>query len=269
MSVTPRPLNVSEIERPSCVVVGGSFNFPVNAMMSISAQFTEIDVYFYYNIEKVFQRDGATSFLPIRKMDFARDIFAADCLILEINESMLNHADALNAFLNDEFAHLPELEGPRQSFAAESYADVQFNAPISFESVKPNLIKDAALSGFSGHEPLGTWTDGEQATVRLTLPPTDSDIKITATARCIVRPDVGQAVRVYANDHPVAEWSMTHPNYVTYEFRVPANLIRRQRLVLRFDIEHPTSLAELKLGNDARKLGIFLSQLIVENVSEP
>jgi hypothetical protein len=37
-------------------------------MMSISAQFTEIDVYFYYNVEKVFQRDGAT-IIPTHPQD--------------------------------------------------------------------------------------------------------------------------------------------------------------------------------------------------------
>lgn len=268
ISVMPRPLNVPEIDRPNCVVIGGSFNFGVDAMMSVSAQFAEIDAYFYYNVQKVFQRDGATAFLPIRKMNFARDIFAADCLILEINESVLNNAGALNAFLSDALVHLPELDQPRQSFAAEAYADVQFNEPISFKSGKPNLIKAAAISGFSVNEPLGTWSDGDQASVRLTLPPADSDIKVTATASPFIRPEVGQAVRVYANDHLVAEWSLTEPKEVTREFRVSANLIRRQRLVLRFDVAYPTSQAELKLNSDVRKLGIFLAQLKVEGVPE-
>jgi alginate O-acetyltransferase complex protein AlgJ len=268
MSVEPRRLNVPEIDRPNCVVIGGSFNFGIDALMSISAQFAEIDVYFYYNVNKVFQRDGETTVLPIRAMNFARDIFAADCLILEINESLLNNADALNAFLNDALEHLPELDQPRQSFAAEAYADVQFDEPISFEAAKPNLIKSAAVSGFSVIEPLGRWSDGDQASVRLTLPPADSDIKVTATARPFLRPGVGQAVRVYANDHLVAEWSMKESKYVTREFRVPAKFIRRQRLVLRFDIMYPTSHAELKQSDDVRKLGIFLAQIIVEGVAE-
>ncbi len=268
INVTPRHLNVPEIDRPNCVVIGGSFNFGVDSLMSSSAQFAEIDVYFYYNVNKVYLRDGKVAFLPAATINFARDIFATDCLILEINESLLNNAGALNAFLNDAIAHLPELDQPRQSFEAEAYADVRLNEPVSFESGKPNLIKAAALSGFSSFEPLGTWSEGNQAVVRLTLPPADSDINVTATARPFIRPGVGQAVRVYANDHLVAEWSMTEPKYVTREFRVPANLIRRQRLVLRFDIAYPTSQAELKQNDDPRKLGIFLAQLAVEGVTE-
>ena len=268
MNVTVHPLNVPEIDRASCVVVGGSFNFGVDSLMSISAQFTEIDVYFYYNVQKVYQRDGVTTWLPIPKINFARDIFAADCLILEINESLLNNADTLKAFLNDALEHLPELDQPRQSFAAESYADVQFKEPISFASGKPNPIKAAALSGFSFIEPLGTWSEGNQATVRLTLPSADSDIQVKATARPFIRPGVGQAVRVYANDHLVAEWSMMTPKSVTREFRVPANIIRRHRLVLRFEIGHPTSPGELEQNDDTRKLGIFLAQLVVEGAPE-
>ena len=268
MSVTPRPLNVPDIDRPNCVVVGGSFNFGPNALMSSSAQFAEIDVYFYYNVEKVVQRDGATTFLPARPLNFARDIFAADCLILEINESMLNNAHALKAFLNDAIAHLPELDQPRQSFGAEAFADIQFNEPISFKTVQPNLIKATAISGFSVMEPHGTWSDGERATVRLTLPPGNSDLKVSATALPFIRPGIGQSVRVYANDHLVDEWSMTDPEFATREFRVPANFIRRQRLVLRFDIAYPTTHSEVTQSEDIRRLGIFLAQLNVENVRE-
>jgi hypothetical protein len=262
MLIAPNSLNVPEIDRPNCVVVGGSFNFSVDSLMSSSGQFAEIDVYFYYNEQKVFMRDSKTTRLPVCPLNFARDIFAADCLILEINESLLNKADALNAFLNDALEHLPELDQPRQSFAAEAYADVQFNEPISFESGKPNLIKTAALSGFSLIEPLGTRSEGDQATVRLTLPDADADLdlQVKTTARPSIPPAVGQAVHVYANDHLVAEWSMTEPDYVTREFRVPANFIRRHRLVLRFEIAHPTNRAD-----DARELGILLAKLIVES----
>ena len=61
---------------------------------------------------------------------------------------------------------------------------------------------------------------------------------------------------------------MMAPKSVTREFRVPANLIRRHRLVLRFEIGHPTSPGELEQNVDTRKLGIFLAQLLVEGAPE-
>jgi hypothetical protein len=88
--------------------VGGSFSRQLVQQLSSSGQFSEAHLFFYYKLQKAaVAADKLTKLRePAAPLDFEREIFSADCLLLEINEASalypehhLSHfvADALDA----------------------------------------------------------------------------------------------------------------------------------------------------------------------------
>ena len=109
--------------RPNMVMVGGSFMWKLNALLSVSHQFSEIDCFYYYKLAKKSFADDLfrTNAEPVQSVDFDREIFAADNLVLEINEAVIpsipNH---LIEFTGDVLKHLPDANKPRQPFLYEN-----------------------------------------------------------------------------------------------------------------------------------------------------
>ena len=118
IKLSPRP----EREQLTMAVVGGSFTWELMRQLSKSRQFSEIDSYFYYKRSKICAVDGTLSLVraPGTPKDFAREIFAANCLLLEINEAEAPSPEHhTSVFVADALAHLPDPSAPRQPFLSE------------------------------------------------------------------------------------------------------------------------------------------------------
>ena len=103
-------------------VIGGSFCVELIRLLSASGPFCEISHHFYYRLSKNRAVDGQLT--PVRSLgapqDFAREIFGADCLLLEINEAVVPQTDHhLAVFLRDALAHLPDPSAARPPFRSD------------------------------------------------------------------------------------------------------------------------------------------------------
>ena len=100
-------------------VVGGSFAWALTRDFSMCGQYSNINCFFYYKMYKTREVDGFSRIVrkPTEDVDFGREIFSADCLLLELNEtSAIAPEHFLSAFLKDALAHLPDPAAPRQPF---------------------------------------------------------------------------------------------------------------------------------------------------------
>ena len=94
----------------NCTIIGGSFAEQVWSQMGGSGQFSRIDNFFYYTEGKFSRlgRDHRTVRTDVGDVDFDREIFSADCMVLESNEQALDMTgpDHLKKFLADALRHL-------------------------------------------------------------------------------------------------------------------------------------------------------------------
>ena len=93
------------------VTVGASFSWELLRQLSSSGQFSETDLFFYYKVRKSVVDNGNVRDIrgdPATPLDFEREIFGADCLLLEINEaSALYPEHHLSHFVADALAAQP------------------------------------------------------------------------------------------------------------------------------------------------------------------
>lgn len=105
--------------KPNLVFVSGSFMWRLADILSSSRQFSEVDCFYYYKRTKKCYVDGKMYVIgsDLPSVDFAHEIFAADNLILELNEEMMpdipNH---LTAFTEDALKNLPDFSKPKPEF---------------------------------------------------------------------------------------------------------------------------------------------------------
>jgi hypothetical protein len=100
-------------------VIGGSFVWALTRDFSMCGQYSDINCFFYYKMYKTREIDGQSNIVrkPTESVNFGREIFAADCLLLEINEATAaNPEQFLSVFLKDALAHLPDPAGPKPAF---------------------------------------------------------------------------------------------------------------------------------------------------------
>ena len=112
----------------ACVALGvaanlsGSLTGEFIRQLSASRQYSEIGFHFYYKLHKECAVDGRLSKVrtPGIPADFNREIFAADCLFLEINEASALHPEHhLSAFVTDALARPPDPSAGRPLFRSE------------------------------------------------------------------------------------------------------------------------------------------------------
>ena len=99
--------------------IGSSFTWELSRQLSTSGQFSDISVYFHYRLYKSREMGDHSETVrkPATPVDFSREIFAADCLLLELNESITPSPEHyLSAFIKDALAHLPDPAAPRLPF---------------------------------------------------------------------------------------------------------------------------------------------------------
>jgi alginate O-acetyltransferase complex protein AlgJ len=263
--IRPRPLSLPNKERLNFAVVGDSFSWKMARLLAACGQFSEIDNYFYYKMAKKCFCDGDEIIVaaPLEQVNFAHEIFAADCLMLEINEVWLARSPFLEQFVSDAVQHLAQLQASRESFISDIYQPCVLGGSLSFRKGDQGEIKQSALSGFGKSEAVGTWTEGNRAVVRLTAPLLDRDLIVRILAGAFVPPGRNQHVRIFANDEQVSDLHIVEGSLHEYEIAIPVRLISRNKLHLRFDIERPVSPNEAGVNTDVRKLTLLLVSLAV------
>lgn len=127
--------------------------------------------------------------------------------------------------------------------------------------------QEIKLLGFSHPEELGCWSEGNLAKALFEVDNVHADVLVKLSLRPYVNkynPLV--KVKVLANHKEVAKWvfeqGKSHPN--TDILIAKEELQKNGRLEFSFQIEGMVSPQSLGYGNDRRKLGIFLSQIIVQ-----
>ena len=112
----------------------------------------------------------------------------------------------------------------------------------------------AAVSGLSGHEPWGRWSDGGTVTFQFTQPlPTHFTLTLTAQA---FGPNIGAPIKAKAgaSEQTLTLTAAAETHRLDFTLAAPTDR-------LEFLIPQPTSPADLQQGEDPRKLGIGFVKL--------
>ena len=200
---------------------------------------------------------------PTAPLDFETDVFAADALVLEVNEQTL-HAPALHltSFLHDALAVLPDPRAAKAPFHYESRVQYRWGETLSFVRDHQS-INLAATSGFNGPDERGSNTVGSLLSLRVTAPPAPADmtLEIVAGAYHIGKNLPAQQVDVSVNGHPVGTWTWDSVADSTRRLIVPKEFLPGGEVLLEFHVAHLISPAELGSARDERKMGIHVSSL--------
>lgn len=116
----------------------------------------------------------------------------------------------------------------------------------------------ASANGMSGHEPWGRWSDGTPVAFQFKQPlPARFTLALIAHA---FGPNIGAPIQVRAGASEQTLTLAADDQTCRLDFTLAAPADR-----LEFSIPQPTSPAELKQGEDPRKLGIGLVKLRIES----
>ena len=256
-------------KRPHLVMVGGSFMWQVAELLDRSRQFSTIDCHFYYRLSRKRFLDGIRQESSSRRpLDFDREIFAADCLVLELNEQVPPGRNHLRAFASDALACLPDPTAPKLPFAGELRMPYRWGEPILFGNADPRLVDTTCLTGFSGPEPTATWTEGREARITLGVQPPEGDLIMEADVCAFLDANLlpAQQVRVSVNGHAVEQWKFNAHSNFKRRLVIPRELVAgREKLVLEFRIAHPCSPKECGQSGDPRKLGLSFSNIVLRD----
>lgn len=138
---------------------------------------------------------------------------------------------------------------------AESYPATLAEGIDFTKSGYPTFI--AEVTGMSGYEPWGRWTDGAKAVFRFIQPlPKQFTLVIQAN---VFGPNLGEAIKIKVGtaeqEFKVTEQGQTHRlNFILSE---PVD-------TLELLIPKPTSPKDLQSGEDPRKLGLGLIKLQIQ-----
>ncbi len=108
-------------EQMTAAIIADSFGWSLAHVLQDSGQFSEIGFFFHYYRWKtvITQNRWEQVREPATPIDFAREVFAADCLILEINEATALGPNHITGFLKDALANLPDPAAPKPKFKAD------------------------------------------------------------------------------------------------------------------------------------------------------
>lgn len=70
--------------RPSILLIGGSFNWQLLEILGVSEVFSKLDIFYYYNRKTSYPRGYMRE---ITRIDWQKEIFSTDVIVLEVNES--------------------------------------------------------------------------------------------------------------------------------------------------------------------------------------
>jgi len=224
------------------VGIGGSFTWRIFEMLQKSRQFAELDDYAYYNVFKRCWVDDETRFCaqPVKQIDFSREIYAADCVILEVNELMMGKSDNnLIKFLPDALGNLPPENKPREKFLSGMVLPCEWGKWIDFKSMSPQALIPAWLSGFSSIEPQRVFMGGREGLMRLETTPSGRDVILEAVAGVSSKSGGKQSATIFVNDEPVGHWVFSPGNESTQSLTIPAKLTGSGgNMVIRFHLDN-------------------------------
>jgi Uncharacterised nucleotidyltransferase len=133
--------------------------------------------------------------------------------------------------------------------------------------MRADMVADADdhviyLSGWQPWEyldPPGRWTDGALAVLAIQRPPNRPGQFLRLSGHILQAAESKpQVIDVYSGWRRLARLSRHLSHQQTAIIRLPAAMVWREVLTLRLWIHHPASPADLGLGADTRKLGLFL-----------
>ncbi len=264
-TILPRSMRVPGRRRPNIVFVGGSFTMSIIRLLDASQQFAELEDYLYYTQSKWTGAWGEMHQLarPTPPLNFPADVFAADAMVMEINEEFLNSGEvSIQAFLDDALAVLPARGAAKVPFQNEASIGYRWGDTLSLVA-SDQPFKAAALSGFTERKSLGIMSLGPVATLHLRTPPATKNVvlEVEAGAFLVDTRLPEQHVSVLANDHPIGEWVWNKDTPAHQELTIPQEDFNGNELTLEFRVARPSSPVEFGLSTDGNKYGIILSSL--------
>ena len=118
-------------------------------------------------------------------------------------------------------------------------------------------------SGWSDQEAGHTWTNAP--TAELTFQIKDGagkELVLDVKAFPFLKKGLtAQPVKVLANGVQVAEWSISKEDM--FKADIPASVMKTDELNVRFEIAHPSSPKENGFSDDARMLGMAVTQVCI------
>ena len=268
---TVPPSKATAEARPNAVFVGGSFLFKMMSFLAASEQFSELDAYGYYKLDKSVGVGGTMRQIasPAPKPDFTHDIFAADAIVLELNEQTIHTQKHLTAFLHDALADLPDPRAAKAGFHFEGVIKYRWGDTLSFVEGDGKLINVEATKNFSAPTQ-GSFTEGPMASIEMEVQPTDRDVVLEASCGALTVQDrlPSQTADILANGVLVGTWTWTSQTPVWSRLVIPKELLGASVVKLEFRVAHPLSPAELGIGADQRQLGVLIRSLRMRLVGE-
>jgi|GEM_PF-6495240 len=159
--------------------------------------------------------------------------------------------------------------------AKEAELALQKLLPLEANSL---LLTDARahdflfVTGLSGPEKMGRWTNGPSATMAFKLPCTKGHhVLLTLEFGAFTKPGTldQQIVLVTANGIQVEEWTVPDGFARKRSIVLEAGTLKKDRLVsLELSLPRCASPAELNVGPDRRRLGIQISRLTWQELKE-
>ncbi|WP_458070458.1 hypothetical protein [Rhodanobacter sp. BL-MT-08] len=121
-------------------------------------------------------------------------------------------------------------------------------------------------TGWSHIEPSGVWSDGNNALIETILEPSGQPLRLMLVLQAYDPASHGpQVLQVKINGVKLTSWTVAADVARAYAVDIPEQLSRSGGpLLLQLEIGHPTSPLENHQSSDPRKLGVFLSSLMLE-----
>jgi hypothetical protein len=125
------------------------------------------------------------------------------------------------------------------------------DVPVNADPTEGLLLE----SGWSVREAWGTWTDGPDAVLVLSLPAGTRQTRITLRLHAAPLPGNRRTVRVQADGQDLARWSVGQED-ADYSLVTPPIAPEADEIRLHLAVEHP-----MPVGADLRLLGVGLSRM--------
>jgi len=125
--------------------------------------------------------------------------------------------------------------------------------------------------GWSKTEDWGTWTDGNEATLRIRFPQIPrNDLWLNASLKafvCLANPKMRVSVRV--NGTAVEEWEITRMQFETLRALIPCSCVEGNECEIAFMITAPMSPKQAGVSGDTRLLGLGFRSIDIQETSDP
>lgn len=125
------------------------------------------------------------------------------------------------------------------------------------------------ISGWSVTEKESTWTDGNSALLKIPIHAIQGDLLLRIKfCPMIIEGRNRQRIAVTINGHTLANWQCDKNIGREESIVIPAKLISESFLEVRFDLPDAVTPRDLGIGDDNRKLGIALYNILIEPKSK-